>query len=57
MTRSTTLHRDSSPTVAGTSTRRNPEWRAFKAVGVLTGLLFAAAGAAWVLFRRDMADA
>jgi pimeloyl-ACP methyl ester carboxylesterase len=57
MTRSTTLHRDSSATVAGTSTRRIPEWRALKALGVLTGPLFAAAGAVWVLFRRDMADA
>ena len=56
MTHNTTPHRDRSATAAGTSTRRKPKLRAFKALGVLTGLLLVAVGVAWVLFRRDMAD-
>jgi pimeloyl-ACP methyl ester carboxylesterase len=57
MTHNTTLHRDSSATAAGTSTRRKPKRRAFKALGVVTGPLLVAVGFVWVLFRRDMADA
>jgi pimeloyl-ACP methyl ester carboxylesterase len=57
MTHNTTLHRDRSATAVDTSTRRKPKRRAFKALGVLTGLLIAAVGVAWVRFRQNMDDA